>query len=439
MTDVWQHTVEVTKAWLSQARSPRDTIADNPVLRGESSGVRASVVRAAQAVVGSQRRLEYVLGGAAGLGHLPLRARALALVLAHAVEREAMLPADAESLCATAASCRIDFGGVRLVEQRLAVIADDAQRFAVRHSMPDWLGAQLLSQFRGEAAAVARSLGSAAPRTLRTNTLRIATRTELAAALLARGVPTRAAVHAPLGLHVEGDADLFALDLYRQGAFEQQDEASQLAALVVAPPPGGRVLDLCAGSGGKTLALAAALRDRGEILATDVHAGRLEALRMRVRRAGVGNVRSLSVSEHSLGDVVGAFADRADRILVDAPCSGTGSWRRRPEARWSLTPERLESLVAAQDRVLDRAASVLRPGARLVYATCSLLEVENQGRAVALQARWPHLELVRIAEILGGDVARPIADVTGTFLVLRPDRHGCDGFFAAVLRRRRTD
>jgi 16S rRNA (cytosine967-C5)-methyltransferase len=135
---------------------------------------------------------------------------------------------------------------------------------------------------------------------------------------------------------------------------------------------------------------------------------------------------------------VAAFAGHADRILVDAPCSGTGSWRRRPEARWALAADGLEALVATQDRLLAQAASWLRPGARLVYATCSLLRQENEARVDALLAADPGLERVRLVEILGGVAARPIADATGTNLSLRPDRHGTDGFFAAVLRRKRS-
>ncbi|HEX5053472.1 MAG TPA: RsmB/NOP family class I SAM-dependent RNA methyltransferase [Planctomycetota bacterium] len=437
MTEVWQAAAEVVAAWLQQRRSARDLIAGDRLLHRAPPEVRAGVARLAQAVAGAWRRLEFALGGAHRLGPLAPRARAAAFVLAHQVEQGLLPPAQAEALCAAVAGCRLVFCSRPELERRLATIADENERFAVQHSMPDWLAARLRTQFGGAAPELARSLESAPPRTVRTNTLRVASRVELAAALLAIGVTTRPTSHAPLGLHVEGHADLFATPLYRRGAFEQQDEASQLAALVVAPPPGGRVLDVCAGSGGKTLALAAALRGRGEILATDVHQQRLEALRRRGRRAGADNVRTLRIGKGDFGGEVAAFAARADRLLVDAPCTGTGSWRRRPEARWSVTEPQLEALLAAQDRLLDRAADALRRGARLVYATCSLLEVENEARVAALRARRPWLETVRVAEILGGDAARPVTDATGTFLSTRPDRHGCDGFFAAVLRRPR--
>lgn len=172
-------------------------------------------------------------------------------------------------------------------------------------------------------------------------------------------------------------------------------------------------------------------------MATDVHRGRVDELRQRSARAGAHNLDVQAIGEHDAPPAVAAFAEHADRILVDAPCSGTGSWRRRPEARWQLRAEDLATLCDTQDRLLDRAASWLRPGARLVYATCSLLAEENEARVEALCTRFPELQRVRLVEVLGSEMARPIADASGTFLSLRPDRHGCDGLFAAILRRPR--
>jgi 16S rRNA (cytosine967-C5)-methyltransferase len=199
------------------------------------------------------------------------------------------------------------------------------------------------------------------------------------------------------------------------------------------------VLDLCAGSGGKALAIAAALGNRGSVLATDVHRRRLQELRQQAARAGVHNVQAGEIGEVDVPAAVAEFARHADRILVDAPCSGTGSWRRRPEARWNVRLGDLAALRATQERLLAMAAGWLRPGARLVYATCSLLRDENEEPIAALLAQRPELEVVRLAEVLSADAARPIADASGTFLSLRPDRHGCDGLFAAIVRRRRGE
>ncbi|MBL8726978.1 MAG: RsmB/NOP family class I SAM-dependent RNA methyltransferase [Planctomycetes bacterium] len=436
----WRPAADAVAAWLATGRAPRDAIAADAALRRQPATVRAAAIRLARDAVAGRRRLEWLLGCAAGSPQATPLHRAAALVLARQVELGALAPtAAAARLPGPARGGTVDFAAVLRPERRFATIEDPALGFAVRHSLPDWAAVALRTQFGAEAAAVATALGGEPPRTLRANTLRVASRDELARALAAEGVVTRPAPYAPQALHVEGDADLFATASYARGAFEQQDVASQLAAWVVAPPPAGKVWDLCAGVGGKTLALAAQLQNRGEVLATDVQLHRLAALRERARRAGADNVRALPIDPAAPGAEVAAFARRADRILVDAPCSGTGSWRRRPEGRWLLGPSDLAALTAMQDALLDRAAGLLRPGARLIYATCSLLAGENEARVAALRVRRPDLEVVRLAEILGAAAARPIADATGTFLSLRPDRHGCDGFFAAVLRRpRRT-
>lgn len=404
---------EVVAAFLRDRRPPRDTIAALSLLRGAPGPPRAAVARAAAAALAGLRRTWFVLGGGVGGDGLPA-------------------PDRAEELVRHAAAAAV------AIEPLLVGVPDPMRRFALRHSLPDWFAAAALAQFGDDAPTVAAALAAPAPRTLRANLLRVTDAAALAAELAAEDVPTRPGAFAATALHVDGDADLFATAAFARGAFEQQDEASQLVVAATAPPPGGKVLDLCAGSGGKTLALAAALHNRGEVLATDVHPGRLDALRQRLRRAGAHDVRVVALTEAAgLPPAVSAFAAAADRILVDAPCSGTGSWRRRPEARWGVGAGDLAALRRTQDALLDRAAALLRPGARLVYSTCSLLADENERRIDALLARDPGLQAVRLAEILGGATAAAIGDASGTFLSVRPDRHGCDGFFAAVLRRPR--
>lgn len=435
---VWLLAADVVAAWLADGRAPRDAMAAMPAQRTLTSAERAAVARASAAAIAGMRRLEFVLAGPRGLARLDVRARAVALVLAGAVERDEVLPAGASRQFEAAVGGTFDFAPLLAARERLAATGDPVLAFARRHSVPDWFAARALARFGGEADAVAVALGEAPPRTLRANLLRVADRDALARALAAEGIASTPARFAATALHVAGEHDLFATAAFRRGDFEQQDEASQLVAAIVAPPPGGKVLDLCAGNGGKTLALAAALANRGVVAAADVHERRLQALRERARRAGATNLAVHELRHGAWPAELAAFAARADRVLVDAPCSGTGSWRRRPEARWGLDEAGLAALLDTQDELLARAAAVLRPGARLVYATCSLLAEENEERVAALRATRPELELVRVAEILGGDVARAIADPTGTFLSLRPDRHGCDGFFAAVLRAPRA-
>ena len=346
-------------------------------------------------------------------------------------------PRDAARCLDAFAAMRVDFTTLLDAEAIFDELADPQLSFALRHSLPDWLAQLLISEFGDEAGQVATVLSEEPPRMVRANTLRVKDRSMLAATLAEASVTTSLARHAPEALMVTDETALFGLEAYTQGLFEQQDEGSQLVALVTAPPPRGKVLDACAGSGGKALALAARLQGRGTVFAIDQHPGRIDALRLRARRAGASNLRIAVVAEDSWSDEVLAFAQHADRILLDVPCSGIGSFRRRPEARWQLVPDDLPRLAQIQDELLDRAARCLRPGARIIYATCTMLAAENQDRIGAALKRHPDLEIVRIAEILGNAVAAPIADPSGTYLSLRPDVHGTDGFFAAVLRRSR--
>ncbi len=434
---VVQWAADVVAAWFDAGRAPREAIAAMPWLREAAANERAEVARRAGQALAAMRRLEFGLVGARGLAALPSRARALALVLASAVERDELLADGAARQFAASCGGDLDFAPLLGADEAIAATADAVVRFGRRHSVPDWFARAAIAQFGEAADGVARALAAPPPRTLRANLLRVPSREALAAELSTEGVPTTPAVHAATALHVLGDHDLFATAAYRRGAFEQQDEASQLVAAVVAPPPGGKVLDLCAGNGGKTLALAAMLQNRGVVMAVDVHERRLQALRERARRAGAQNVEVHALGDGAWPAAVAAFATHADRILVDAPCSGTGSWRRRPEGRWRVGEADLRALARTQADLLARGCAALRPGARLVYATCSLLRDENERQVERALAAAPGLELVRVAEILGGAGSRAFTDPSGTFLSLRPDVHGCDGFFAAVLRRPR--
>ena len=227
---------------------------------------------------------------------------------------------------------------------------------------------------------------------------------------------------------------MFGLPAFKEGLFEVQDEASQLVAEVTAPPPRGLVIDACAGAGGKTLALGALLENRGRLLALDVDPKKLEELSRRARRAGLSNHRALEVDATAYPDEVEALRGRADRVLVDAPCSGIGALRRNPEARWRLSEDDIPRLAGEQLGIARRAMSLVAPGGRLVYATCTVLRQENE--AVVDQLLAPGWEVMRVAEIWGSERAAAVTDPSGTYLKLRPDRHDTDGFFAAILYRR---
>ena len=237
------------------------------------------------------------------------------------------------------------------------------------------------------------------------------------------------------GLVATSHPNLAGTGSFKRGGCEAQDEGSQLIAELVAPLPRSLVVDFCAGAGGKTLALAAAMANRGRIIAADSDARKLAELRRRSRRAKVGNVQQVTVEGDRLPAVLEAVAGKVDRVLVDVPCTGVGSLRRHPELRFRLTEQEAADLPRRQLAIADRVVPLLASGGRLIYATCTLLERENRGVVTELLARHPELELVPIAEIIASERAALVADSSGRFVELFPHRHGTDGFFAAVMQR----
>ena len=308
------------------------------------------------------------------------------------------------------------YGPAPLSEAERAAIATPPGGEAplpVRGEYPQFLEAELKRAFGGHLLDEMCALQQRAPVDLRVNTLR-ADRDEVLAALRDAGYAAEPTPHSPLGIRLDaGVTGLERTALFESGAFEFQDEAAQLAALLCEAKPGMRVLDLAAGAGGKSLALAATMENQGEIVAEDVREVALEELRRRAQRAGVSIVAARLTPTH--GDEREALFDL---VLLDSPCSGTGTWRRQPELRWRLTPERLAELIATQDALLAQAAARVRPGGRLVYATCSVLPCENEDRIGAFCAAHPQFSLTGVA-------LRASSRSTGT-----------DGFFASVLARR---
>ncbi len=288
---------------------------------------------------------------------------------------------------------------------------------AIAHSLPTWVAMRWDT-------ALAEAMLEPPPSTVRANALKI-DRDGLAARLADRA--PRPAPYTSHGLILEKPGALWNTPAFEEGLFEAQDAGSQLIAELVAPPPGGKVLDACAGAGGKTLAIAAQMKGKGRIFATDVDHAKLDNLRDRARRAGAQNVQVVTHEvEHTF-----------DRVLVDAPCTGSGTWRRNPEAKIHSSPDDVPRMAALQLEIASRAVARLVPGGRLIYATCSLFAEENEAVVAALRERFPELEPVRIAEIFGKAWAEPLVDASGSAIALRPDVHGTDGFYAAVLRRKR--
>lgn len=307
----------------------------------------------------------------------------------------------------------------------------------VRADVPEWLWPSFVATFGANAVTEGQKLAERAPADLRINTLK-ATREKVLKALAEFGAAETPM--SPLGVRVpppvgtQRTPNLQAEAAFQAGWFEVQDEGSQIVSILAGSEPRLQVLDLCAGAGGKTLALAANMQNTGQIYAYDEDRQRLKPIFERVKRAGVRNVQVLRGGDHKALAALGA---RFDLVLVDAPCTGTGVWRRRPEAKWKLRPQSLEQRQSEQLAVLKTAGSLVKPGGRIVYVTCSLLPEENGGRVAAFLAGAPEFRLEPFADVwrarIGSEPPRS-ADGRDDGLLLTPGSHGTDGFYCATLR-----
>src|SRR5690348_3798928 len=299
---------------------------------------------------------------------------------------------------------------------------------AVRADLPDWLWERLAAeQGRDEAMHIAQGLLNPAPLDLRVNLARIS-REEAQQRLVADGLEAHATPFSPSGLRLAGKPAINRHRLFRDGLIEVQDEGSQLLAWLLAPRRGEMVADYCAGAGGKTLALAMLMRGSGRIYAMDVSAPRLAALGPRAARAQVNNIHTLALSGE--GDArAKRLAGKLARVLVDAPCSGFGTLRRNPDLKWRHGPNAIDELAQKQARILQAAARLVKPGGRLVYATCSILQEENEAIVDAFQRGAPEFKPLSCAGLLP---AQKITLDTGEWLRLWPHVHATDGFFAAA-------
>lgn len=340
----------------------------------------------------------------------------------------AALPALAEADPAAAAE-------VGALQARAAALDAGLTPEAVRLGLPDWLTERLRAAVGADIDALAAAVRRPAPLDLRVNALR-AKRAAVLAELQAAGLPAEATPHAPWGIRLPARVALQGLDAFTRGAIEVQDEGSQLIAALVGARRGETVADFCAGGGGKTLALGADMRDTGRLYAFDTVARRLEALPARARRAGLTHVHPMALA-HECDERLQRLAGKIDRVLVDAPCSGLGTLRRHPELMWRHTPATVAALAVLQQRILSAAARLVRPGGRLVYATCSLLAEENEAVADAFTAtaRGDFVRLDAQTLLAEARVGAPGALVEAGNLRLWPHRHGTDGFFGVAWQR----
>lgn len=360
-----------------------------------------------------------------------------ALVLRTLVTEWGMTPDEVAALCDGSRFAPAPLSEGEIEGLRRALPADAPA--SVRGDYPAWLEPMFVEAFGDRAAAEGASLSMRAPVDLRVNTLKAdrdkvlksLARYEAAPTALSpvgvRIAPRQGPARSP---HVEAEAG------HGKGWFEVQDEGSQLAALLIGAGPRQQVIDLCAGAGGKTLALAAQMENTGQLYAYDSDRMRLRSIFERLKRAGARNVQVLTAGET---EALVALEGKMDLVMIDAPCTGSGVWRRRPDAKWRLSPEMLETRMAEQAAVLDQGAPLVKPGGRLAYITCSVLPAENRGQVAAFLDR--HLDFALVpwrdvwAETISGELPES-ADGSDETLLMTPLSHGTDGFFVAVMRRK---
>jgi 16S rRNA (cytosine967-C5)-methyltransferase len=333
-----------------------------------------------------------------------------------------------------------------LSDREAAALAHDALTGAPAHiegDYPEWLDSHLARVFGDERAAEGAALASRAPLDLRVNTLAAERGQPLAKLEHLNAAPTR---WSPIGIRIRLAAEakspaIHAEPVFLKGQIEIQDEGSQLAALLADAKPGEQVVDLCAGAGGKTLAFAAAMENRGQIYATDLDKRRLAPIHARLERAGARNVQVRTPTGR--GDILADLAGRADLVMIDAPCTGTGAWRRNPDAKWRIRPGALAERLNEQQAVLERAATLVKSGGRIAYVTCSVLAEENNDQVGSFLARHPDFSVEKPADVVKvlGERAYLFARaalISGQGLLMTPRRTDTDGFFVSMLRRRQS-
>jgi 16S rRNA (cytosine967-C5)-methyltransferase len=308
-----------------------------------------------------------------------------------------------------------------------------------RHNLPEWLVEPLKQQLGGEFWALVDSLNQPAPLDLRVNTLNDK-RADVQKELKLAGIASRETPYSPWGLRLDSKHALTKLDAFARGAIEVQDEGSQLLALLLDAKRGEMVVDFCAGAGGKTLAIGASMRNTGRLYAFDTSAHRLDALKPRLARSKLSNVHPAAIA-HERDDRIKRLAGKIDRVIVDAPCSGLGTLRRNPDLKWRQSPQSVQEMTVKQAAILQSAARLLKPGGRLVYATCSLLPAENEVIAQAFSeanrefSPLPAAEVLSNLKVKDADTLCSGGETAKNYLRLWSHRHQTDGFFAAIWTR----
>jgi 16S rRNA (cytosine967-C5)-methyltransferase len=398
--------------------SPADMVVSNFFRRNRNLGPRERHALAETAYELLRKRLLFAHQAQSGSGQLERRLAALAWQGSDANLRSALGSHEQKWLAEQQA---ID---VSTLQEKL------------RHNLPDWLAAPLKAELGDDFWPLVASMENSAPLDLRVNALK-AKRLDVQAELKDAGIDAELTPYSPWGLRIHDKPALQKLPLFIRGDVEVQDEGSQLLAALLDAKRGEMVVDFCAGAGGKTLAIGASMRSTGRLYAFDVSGHRLEGMKPRLARSGLSNVYPAQIA-HERDERIKRLSGKIDRVLVDAPCSGLGTLRRNPDLKWRQSPKALEELCAKQTAILDSAARLLKPGGRLVYATCSLLQRENEAIALAFGAAHPDFEVLPAGPALAAAHVERSEEVDlGGNLRLWPHRHQTDGFFAAAWERKR--
>jgi len=396
---------------------PADTVVSGYFRQHRDLGSRERHALAETAYAVLRRRLLYAHQAQSGSGALERRLAALAWQGSETFLRGALGPQEQKWLA----------------EEQAVDPASLPEK--LRHNLPDWLAGALRKELGEGFWPLVASLDAVAPLDLRVNSLK-AKREDVQAALKEAGIEAEATPFSPWGLRIHSKPALQKLDLFIQGQVEVQDEGSQLLAAMVGAKRGEMVVDFCAGAGGKTLAIGAMMRNTGRLYAFDVSGHRLEGLKPRLARSGLSNVYPAQIA-HERDERIKRLVGKIDRVLVDAPCSGLGTLRRNPDLKWRQSPKGIEELIVKQTAILDSAARLVKPGGRLVYATCSLLQRENEDIASAFAAAHADFEALPAATILAAAQVERAAELDRDgHLHLWPHKHATDGFFAAAWQRR---
>lgn len=316
----------------------------------------------------------------------------------------------------------------RVNELKFPELEDNpVEHITLRYSHPAWMVERWLKEFgQEETIALCQANNGAAPNTVRCNTLKTG-RKELAERLREEGLDVTETRYAPEGLHIEGFLSLGSMASFREGLFQVQDESSMLAGRALSPEPGARVIDSCSAPGGKTTHLAQLMDNRGLILAADIHPHKLALIKENCRRLGINIVEEITGDARELPE---ELHNSADFVLADAPCSGLGVLRRRPDARWRKVPGQLPAIVELQARILEGAARCLKAGGVLVYSTCTITHEENLGQVENFLSGHPEFSPQDLTPLLPKELDHDNTMSRG-YLQILPQRHGMDGFFIA--------